>query len=61
MTAAVYAVDPYAVKGPNTSVSGVEADGVFRDGSEYQMASITGGADTRLMATLLVGVAGGST
>lgn len=33
---------------------------VFADGAEYQMASITGAVDTRLMATLLVGVAGGS-
>ena len=57
ITDAVYAVEPYASKGPNTSVATIDRDMVFSDGSQYQMASITGGADTRLLATLLVGVA----
>ena len=57
VTAAVYAVDPYATKGPNTSVQGLADDMVFSDGTQYQMASVTGGADARYMASLLVGVA----
>jgi len=60
VTAAVYAVEPYSAKGPNTSVTGFDQDNVFSDGTQYQMASMTGGADSRLMATLLVGVSGGS-
>jgi len=60
VTAAVYAVDPYAAKGQNTSVASIAEDNVFRDGAAYQMASTTGGVDTRLLATLLVGIAGGS-
>jgi len=28
---------------------------VFSDGSQYQMAVVTGGADARYIATLLVG------
>jgi hypothetical protein len=59
-TEAVYAVDPYAAKGPNTSVAGFAQDGVFSDGTQYQMARVTGGVDARLIATLLVGIAGGS-
>lgn len=57
VTAAVYAVEPYAAKGPNTSVQGFADDMVFSDGTQYQMASVTGGADARYMASLLVGVA----
>jgi protocatechuate 3,4-dioxygenase beta subunit len=57
VTAAVYAVDPYAAKGLNTSVRSIADDMVFADGSQYQMASVTGGADARYMATLLVGIA----
>jgi len=60
ITDAVYAVDPYAAKGPNTSVTTFAEDNVFSDGTQYQMASITGGVDARLMATLLVGLAGGT-
>lgn len=51
VTEAVYAVEPYAARGQNTSVASVEADMVFADGAEYQMASITRVVDTRLMAT----------
>ena len=57
ITDAVYAVEPYTSKGPNTSVASIDRDMVFSDGSQYQIAAITGGADTRLLATLLVGVA----
>jgi len=59
VTAAVYAVEPYAAKGPNTSVSSIDQDNVFSDGSQYQMATMTGGADARYMASMLVGVATG--
>ena len=57
VTDAVYAVEPYAAKGPNTSVRSIEEDMVFSDGSQYQIAAVTGGADARYIATLLVGVA----
>jgi hypothetical protein len=57
VTDAVYAVDPYAAKGPNTSVRSIAEDMVFSDGSQYQMAVVTGGTDARYIATLLVGVA----
>jgi protocatechuate 3,4-dioxygenase beta subunit len=57
VTDAVYAVEPYAAKGPNTSVRSIAEDMVFSDGSQYQMAVVTGGADPRYIATLLVGVA----
>lgn len=55
VTEAVYAVEPYSAKGPNTSVADLSQDNVFSDGTRYQMATVTG--DTRaLSATLLVGV-----
>ncbi len=57
ITDAVYAQEPYASKGPNTSVTSIDQDMVFSDGSQYQMASITGNDDTTLMASLLVGIA----
>ena len=57
VTDAVYAREPYAIKGPNTSVASIDQDMVFSDGSQYQMASITGNDDTTLMASLLVGIA----
>ncbi len=57
VTDAVYAVEPYVAKGPNTSVRSIEEDMVFSDGSQYQIAAVTGGADARYIATLLVGVA----
>ncbi len=57
ITDAVYAVEPYLAKGPNTSVTDISQDNVFSDGSQYQMASVTGDAASVLEATLLVGVA----
>ena len=57
VTDSVYAVEPYSAKGPNTSVRSIEEDMVFSDGSQYQIAAVTGGADARYIATLLVGVA----
>ncbi|HEY6634639.1 MAG TPA: protocatechuate dioxygenase, partial [Acidimicrobiia bacterium] len=57
ITDAVYAVAPYSAKGPNTSVASNEQDGVFQDGTQYQVATVTGNADSQLMATMLVGIA----
>ena len=57
ITNAVYAVEPYTSKGLNTTVASNDRDMAFSDGSQYQIAAITGGADTQLLATLLVGVA----
>jgi protocatechuate 3,4-dioxygenase beta subunit len=57
-TDAVYAVEPYAAKGPNTSVPTFADDNVFSDGTQYQMSGVTGGAPARYIAALLVGVAG---
>lgn len=57
ITDAVYAVEPYAAKGPNTSVPTFADDMVFSDGTQYQLASVTGDPTSGLAATLLVGVA----
>lgn len=57
ITDAVYAVAPYSAKGPNTSVATNEEDGVFSDGTQYQVATVTGNTDSQLMATMLVGIA----
>ena len=57
ITDAVYAVEPYAAKGPNTSVTDISQDNVFSDGSQYQVASMTGDPASALEASLLVGVA----
>jgi protocatechuate 3,4-dioxygenase beta subunit len=56
-TDAVYAVEPYAAKGPNTSVTDISQDMVFSDGSQYQLASVTGDPSAGLEASLLVGLA----
>ena len=50
-------MDSYAPKGPNTSVRSIAEDMVFSDGSQYQIAAVTGGADARYIATMLVEVA----
>jgi protocatechuate 3,4-dioxygenase beta subunit len=52
----VYAVEPYAAKGSNP-IRDVSQDNVFRDGAEYQMASISGDPASALDGALLVGVA----
>ena len=57
ITDAVYAVEPYSAKGPNTSVAEISQDNVFSDGSQYQMASVTGDVSSSLEGSLLVGVA----
>lgn len=57
ITDAVYSVEPYATKGPNTSVADISQDMVFADGSQYQLASVSGDTASGLEAGLLVGVA----
>jgi protocatechuate 3,4-dioxygenase beta subunit len=57
VTDAVYAVEPYAAKGPNTSVASFSQDMVFADGTQYQMASLSGDTGSGYTASLLVGVA----
>jgi protocatechuate 3,4-dioxygenase beta subunit len=57
VTDAVYAIDPYAAKGPNTSVPTFADDMVFSDGTQYQMATVAGDPAAGYAATLLVGVA----
>ncbi len=57
ITDAVYAVEPYSAKGPNTSVAEISQDNVFSDGSQYQLASVTGDVSSSLEGSLLVGVA----
>jgi protocatechuate 3,4-dioxygenase beta subunit len=57
ITQAVYDVEPYAAKGQNTSVASNADDGIFSDGTQYQMLSITGGVDAVLVGSLLVGIA----
>lgn len=57
ITDAVYAVEPYSAKGPNTSVPTFADDNIFSDGTQYQMAVVSGDAGSGYSATLLVGVA----
>lgn len=55
ITTAVYNSALYT-KGQNTSVSSFSADGIFRDGTTYQMATVTGDVDSGYTATLQVGI-----
>jgi len=59
VTQAVYANNTalYA-KGQNTVVSSLDADMVFSDGSQYQVATVRGGSKSKLYAGLMVRVAG---
>jgi protocatechuate 3,4-dioxygenase beta subunit len=57
VTDAVYAVEPYAAKGPNTSVPTFADDNVFSDGTQYQLAAATGDPASGYTATLAVGIA----
>jgi len=57
ITAAVYNSTLYAARGQNTSVASFSADGVFSDGTTYQMATITGDLTSGYTATLTVGIA----
>lgn len=56
VTDTVYAVDPYAAKGPNTSVTSFAADNVFSDGTQYQLATLSGDPASGYTATLVVGI-----
>lgn len=57
VTQAVYASSLYAGRGQNTSVTSISADGIFSDGSSYQLATVTGDVNSGFVANLTVGVA----
>jgi protocatechuate 3,4-dioxygenase beta subunit len=57
MTTAVYNSALYAERGQNTTVPGFAADTVFGDGTEFQLATMTGDVAAGFTATLTVGVA----
>ncbi|MFM2289933.1 MAG: hypothetical protein RL684_3076 [Pseudomonadota bacterium] len=57
VTQAVYASTLYAAHGQNTSVTSFAQDGVFSDGTTYQMASIAGSVSAGYVATLTAGIA----
>lgn len=58
VTTAVYATSLYAARGQNTSVGSFAADGVFNDGTQYQMCTVTENAETGgYDAVLTVGIA----
>ena len=57
ITTAVYNSDLYKSKGQNTSVKSFAADGVFSDGVEYQLATVTGNVTDGYVAELEVGIA----
>lgn len=56
ITQAVYNSALYT-KGQNTSVSSFAADGIFSDGVEYQLATVTGSVAEGYVAELEVGIA----
>lgn len=56
ITYAAYATTPYSSHGQNTSVTSFAADNIFSDGTTYQIASVTGSANTSYVATLNVGM-----
>jgi hypothetical protein len=57
VTQAVYASSLYAARGQNTSVSSFAQDNVFSDGTEFQLASVTGDVNNGYVATLTISVA----
>ena len=57
MTTAVYSSSLYAARGQNNSVTSFAADNVFSDGTEFQLASVTGDTAGGYVATLTIGVA----
>jgi protocatechuate 3,4-dioxygenase beta subunit len=57
ITQAVYNSTLYAARGQNTSVASFAADNVFSDGTEFQLATVTGDITNGYTATLTVGVA----
>jgi protocatechuate 3,4-dioxygenase beta subunit len=59
ITTAVYGSTLYAAHGQNTSVSSFAQDNVFSDGTEFQLATLSGDVSSGYLATLTVGVAAG--
>jgi protocatechuate 3,4-dioxygenase beta subunit len=59
VTSAVYSSSLYSARGQNTSVSSFSQDNVFADGTEFQLATVTGDTTNGYLATLSVGVAAG--
>lgn len=57
ITTAVYNSPLYAARGQNSSVAGFAADNVFADGTEFQLATVTGDVTNGYTAALTVGVA----
>lgn len=58
ITTAVYASEPYAERGQNTSVGSFAADNIFSDGTQYQMCAVSANATTGgYDAILTVGIA----
>jgi protocatechuate 3,4-dioxygenase beta subunit len=57
ITQAVYASTLYAAHGQNTSVASFSQDNVFSDGTEFQLATVSGDVTSGYVATLTVGVA----
>jgi len=55
ISAAVYATGVYAAKGQNTTSNG--SDGVFGDGTTYEMLSIAGDTSSGYVGTLTIGIA----
>lgn len=55
---AVYDSDGYSAHGQNTSVTSFAADNVFADGTEGQIAEISGSPEAGYVASLVVGIAG---
>lgn len=56
ITQAVYNSPLYTDHGQNTSVSSFSRDNIFSDGTEYQMATVTGNATDGYTAVLKVGI-----
>ena len=58
VTRSVYSSSLYATRGQNTSVASFAQDGIFSDGEQYQLCTVTQNASTGgYDAALTVGVA----
>lgn len=57
VTQTVYASPLYVAHGQNTTVAGFAQDGVFRDGTTHQMATLAGDTTNGYVARLAIGVA----
>lgn len=58
VTKAVYEIAPYSSKGQNSSVASFSEDNIFNDGTDLQLASVSGSVETGLIASLSVGIPG---